>query len=105
MTQPFGLVASPVIAVTKGGARPGKAFVAGYAVERTDSPEPMIGPKTTCAATVGVKRIPARVTQEGDIAVCRVVVPQTAKGKLLKLTLTTTSSGKSVKKSYSTKIR
>jgi len=105
VTKTFGLVASPVVAVTKGGARVGKAFVAGYAVGRTDSPEPMIAPKTTCAATVGVKRIPARITQEADIAVCRVTVPKTAKGKLLKLTLTTTSSGKTVKKAYSTKVR
>jgi len=105
VTKTFGLLASPVIGVTKGGARVGKAFVAGYAVSRTDSPEPMVGPKTTCAASVGLKRIPARVTQQGDIALCQVTVPKTAKGKLLKLTLTTTSSGKTAKKSYSTKVR
>lgn len=106
VTKTFGLVASSIVGVTKGGAQAGKAFVAGYAVSRTDSPEPMISAKTTCAATVGVKRIAARVAQDGDIAVCRVTVPKLAsKGKLLKVTLTTTSGGKTVKKSYSTKIR
>ena len=110
VTKAFGLVASPIIAGTKGGARAGKAFVVAYAAARTDSPEPLVGPKTTCAATVGTKRIPARVTQEGDFATCRVTVPKTlaAKttvGKLLKLTMTTTAGGKTVKKSYSTKIK
>jgi len=106
VTKTFGLVASPVVAVTKGGARVGKPFVAGYAVSRTDSPEPMTAPKTTCVATVGVKRIAARVTQDGDIALCRVTVPKLlSKGKLLKLTLTTTSGGKSAKKTYSTRVR
>lgn len=106
VTKTYGLAASPVVAVTKGGARVGKPFVAGYIATRTDSPEPMVAPKTTCVATVGTKRIAARVAQDGDIAVCRVTVPKLAsKGKLLKLTLTTTAAGKSVKKTYSTKIR
>jgi hypothetical protein len=110
VTKAYGLVASPIIAGTKGGARAGKAFVVAYAAARTDSPEPLVGPKTTCAATVGTKRIPARVTQEGDFATCRVTVPKTSAakttvGKLLKLTLKTTSGGKTVTKSYSTKIK
>jgi hypothetical protein len=50
-------------------------------------------------------RIAARVVQDRDVAACRLTVPKTAKGKLLKLTLTTTSGGKTVKKSYSTKVR
>lgn len=106
VAKTFGLSASPIVAVTKGGARVGKPFVAGYLASRTDSPEPMLGPKSTCVATVGTKRIAARVAQDGDVALCRVTVPKLAsKGKLLKLTLTTTSGGKTVKKSYSTKIR
>jgi hypothetical protein len=105
VTKTFDLSASPIIAVTKGGARVGRAFVAGYLASRTDSPEPISGPKSTCVATVGLKRIPARVAQEGDVAVCRVTVPKTAKGKVLKLTIATTAGGKTVRKSYSTKIR
>lgn len=106
VTKTYGLTASPIVAVTKGGARVGKPFVAGYLASRTDSPEPMVGPRTTCVATVGTKRIAARVTQDGDVAVCRVTVPKlNSKGKVLKLTLTTTAAGKSVKKSYATKIR
>lgn len=105
VTKTFGLAASPVIVVTKGGARIGKPFMAGYVVGRTDSPELMVAPKSTCVATVGGKRIAARVEQDRDVAACRLTVPKTAKGKVLKLTLTTTSGGKTVTKSYSTKIR
>ena len=110
VTKTYALVASPIVAVTKGGARAGKPFVAGYAAARRDSPEPLAAPKTTCAVTIGTKRIAARTTQDGDFAVCRVTVPKTQAGKttvgkVLKLTLTTTSGGKTVTKSYSTKIK
>lgn len=105
VAKTFGLIASPIVAVTKGGARVGKPFHVGYIAARTDSPEPIVGPKSTCVATVGTKRIPARVAQDGDVAACRVTVPKTAKGKLLKLTLATTAGGKTVRKSYSTKVR
>lgn len=104
VTKTFGLAASQFVTVTKGGARAGKLFIAGYVVGRTDSPEPVAGAKSTCAATLAGKRVPARVLQEGDVAACRVTVPKTAKGKLLKLTLTTTVRAKTVKKSYSTKV-
>lgn len=105
VTKTFGIAASPVFAVTKGGAVVGKPYVVGYLFGRTDSPEPAAGARTTCVATVAGKRVAARVTQEVEAASCRVVVPKTAKGKLLKLTLTTTSGGKKVTKSYSTKVR
>lgn len=110
VTKAFGLFSSPVVAVTKGGARAGKPFVAGYLFGRTDSPEPTVGPKSTCTATLGTKRIAARVVQDTEVATCRVTVPKTMAGKttvgkLLKLTLTTTAGGKTVTKSYSTKIK
>ena len=38
VTKTYGLVASPIVPGTQGGARAGKAFVAGYASCRTDSP-------------------------------------------------------------------
>jgi hypothetical protein len=101
----LGLAASPVVAVTKGGARQGKAFVAGYAFARTDSPEPAAGAKTTCAATVAGKRIAARVGNAAQAAACTVTLPKASKGKLLKLTLKTTYAGKVVTKSYSTKVK
>ena len=110
VAKTFGLFASPIVGVTKGGARAGKPFVAGYVFGRTDSPEEAIAPKSTCVATVAGKRVAAKLTQDVFVAACRVVVPKTAAGKttvgkLLKLTLTTTSGGKTVKKSYSTKIK
>jgi hypothetical protein len=101
----FGIASTPIVAVTKGGARAGKAFVAGYVYGRTDSPEPAAGAKTACVAMLGTKRLAARVSQDAEAAACRVTLPRTAKGKLLKLTLTTTLNGKSVKKTYSTKVK
>jgi hypothetical protein len=101
----LGLAASPVVAVTKGGARQGKAFVAGYAFARTDSPEPATGAKSTCVATLAGKRVAARVGSSAEAAACTVALPKTSKGKLLKLTLKTTYAGKSVTKSYSTKVK
>lgn len=110
VVKSFGLYSSPAIPVTKGGARAGKPFVAGYVFGSTDSPEAAVGPKTTCVVTVAGKRVAAKFTQEVGVAACRVVVPKTLAGKttvgkLLKLTLTTTSGGKTITKSYSTKIK
>ena len=101
----FGLVSTPIAAGTKGGAKVGKPFVVGYLYGRSDSPEPAAGARTTCAATLVKKKLAARVTSDAEAATCRVVVPKKSKGKLLKLTLTTTLNGKSVKKSFSTKVR
>ena len=101
----FGLVASPIVPLTKGGAKQGKAFVSGYVFGRADSPEPATGAKTTCVVTVGGKRIAARVQADAEAATCRVTVPKKSKGKVLKVTLTTTLNGKTVTKSYSTKVK
>jgi hypothetical protein len=101
----FGLGSSQVVSTTKGGARAGKAFVAGYVFGRLDSPEPATGAKTTCVATVAGKRIAARVSSSAEAAACRVTLPAASKGKVLKLTLTTTLRGKSVQKSYATKVK
>ena len=67
VTKAYGLVASPIVAVTKGGARAGKPFVAGYLFGRTDSPEPTVGPKSTCAATARheADRRPGRAGHRG----------------------------------------
>lgn len=105
IAKTFGMATGSVVVVTKGGAKAGKPFVVGYVFGRTDSPEPATAPKTTCVATLAGKRIPARVAQDSETASCRVTLPATAKGKVLKLTLTTTSGGKSATKSYTTKVR
>lgn len=105
VAKTFGMATGPVVVVTKGGAKAGKPFVVGYVFGRTDSPEPATSPRTTCVATLAGKRIPARVVQDSETAVCRVTLPAKAKGKALKLTLTTTSGGKSATKTYTTKVR
>jgi hypothetical protein len=101
----FGLVATPIVPLTKGGAKQGKAFVSGYVFGRADSPEPATGAKTTCVVTLGAKRLAARVQSDAEAAACRVAVPAKSKGKVLKVTLTTTLNGKSVTKSYATKVK
>ena len=52
-----------------------------------------------------MKKIAARVTSGAEAATCRVVVPKKSRGKVPKITLTTTLNGKSVKKSFATKAR
>lgn len=101
----LGIAATPIVAVTKGGARQGKAFVVGYRYGRTDSPEPAAGAKTTCTVTLGGKRIAARVGSSSEVAACTVALPKKAAGTLLKLTLKTTYRGTSVTRSYSTKVK
>lgn len=101
----LGLGSTAIMPVTKGGARQGKAFVAGYVYGRTDSPEPARGARTTCAATVGGKPALARVASTPEAAACNVTVPRRSAGKLLKLTMRTTFSGKSVTKTYSTTVK
>jgi hypothetical protein len=105
VTKTFGLAASPLVVVTKGGPRAGKPFVVGYSFGRTDSPEPVAGAKSTCVATVGVQRVAARVVQDGAVAACRVTLPTAAKGKLLKLTLRTSFGGKTVSRTSASRIR
>jgi hypothetical protein len=94
-----------MVGVTKGGARAGKAFAAGYVYGRLDSPEPASGARTTCVATLAGKRVAARVSTSAEAAACRVSLPKAARGKVLKLTLTTTLKGRSVRKSYATRVK
>ena len=69
---------------------------------RADSPEPATGAETPCAVRLGGKRLAARVQSDAEAAACRVAVPTTSKGKVLKVTLTTTLNGKT---SYATKVK
>ena len=105
VAKTLGLAATPIVAVTKGGARAGRAFLVGYTFGRTDSPEPAAGAKTTCVATVAGARLPARVNQSGEVAACLATPPRSAKGKVLRLTLKTIFGKVSVGKAYSTRVR
>ena len=105
VAKTLGLTATPIVAVTKGGARAGRAFLVGYTFGRTDSPEPAAGAKTTCVATISGKRLAARVNQSGEVAACLATPPSSAKGKLLRLTLKTIFGNVSIGKVYSTRVR
>jgi hypothetical protein len=81
-------------------------FLASFLTVRTDSLEPLRDAKSTCKATVGGKRVTARVEAELGFAFCETVrLPKDGKGKLLKVTLTTSAGGKTVTKTFSAKLR
>jgi hypothetical protein len=105
VTKTFGLTATAITAKPKPPAA-GKKFVAEFVAQRTDSIELLEGAKATCKVTIGLKPVVARVTGTLGYAQCTVAkVPLTAKGKLLKVTMTTSAGGKSVARTYSGRIR
>jgi hypothetical protein len=105
VTKTFGLTATAITARPKPPVA-GKKFVAEFVARRTDSIELLEGAKTTCKVTIGLKPVVARVTGALGFAECTVAkVPLTAKGKLLKVTMTTAAGGKSVTKTYSARVR
>ena len=105
VAKTLALKATPVVAVTRGGARAGRVFLAGYTFARADSPEPASGTRTTCVATVAARRIAARVSQAADTAACLVTPPKASRGKLLRLTLTTTFGVATVSRTYAARVR
>lgn len=106
VTKTYGIAGTPLVVKP---ARPAaKAKVAAsFVTVRTDSLEPLLGAKSTCKATVAGKRVATRVKGDLGFAVCETVakLPKTAKGKLLKITMTTSVGGKTVTKTYSEKVR
>jgi hypothetical protein len=84
----------------------GKKFTAEFFAERVDSIEPLHAPKLSCVVTVANKRILTRVAGALGFGTCTVArVPLTAKGKLLKVTLTVAAHGKTVSRSYSARVK
>lgn len=105
VAKTLGLTATPVVAVTRGGARAGRVFLAGYTFARSDSPEPANGTRTRCVATVAGRRLGTRVSQAADTAACLVTPPKASRGKLLRLTLTTSFGAVAVTRTYAARVR
>ena len=105
VAKTYGIAGTPITAKPKVPARNAKLLLS-FLTVRTDSIEPLLGAKSTCKVMVGTKRVTARLTTGLGFAACETVrLPQTAKGKMLRATLTTSAGGKTVTKTFSAKVR
>ena len=101
----YGIVGTPLVVKPTRPAANAK-FLASFLTLRTDSLEPIADAKSTCRATVGGKPIVTRVQAAHGFAQCETVkLPKKSKGKLLKVTMTTSAGGKSVTRTFSAKLR
>ena len=105
VAKTYGIVGTPLVVKPTRPAASTKVL-ASFITLRTDSLEPLWDAKSTCKATVGGKRVTTRVEVELGFAHCETVrLPKNGKGKLLKVTLTTSAGGKTVTKTFSVKLR
>jgi hypothetical protein len=86
-------------------ARAGKSFVAGLAVNESDTNGPVQSGTVACAATVGIKHLVATSHNVSNgIAACAWKIPKLAKGKTIRGTVTLTVQGVKVSRSFAVKI-
>jgi hypothetical protein len=105
VAKTYGIVGTPLVVKPTRPAASTKVL-ASFITVRTDSLEPLWESKSTCRATVGGKRVTTRLRSELGFAHCETVrLPKNGKGKLLKVTLTTSAGGKTVTKTFSAKLR
>lgn len=105
VTKTYGIAGTPIVATPKVPGASAKLLLS-FMTIRTDSLEPLVGSKSTCKVTVGAKRVTTRMATGLGFAQCETVrLPKDAKGKLLKATLTTSAGGKTVRKTFSAKVR
>lgn len=97
------------LGVRSGGSRParpaaGKAYTAFAVVARSDG-APVRTATVTCRATIAGRAIaPASKSFSSGRASCNYRIPKTARGKLLRGTITVTSGGLRATRSYSARI-
>jgi hypothetical protein len=83
----------------------GKRFTATLQARRSDLAELSSAGLVACAARVGTKRLKVTATFPADLATCSGVVPKTAKGKMLKVTVTLTLDGVRVTRTAAIKVK
>jgi hypothetical protein len=83
----------------------GKRFTATLQARRSDLAELSTAGDVLCAAKVGTKKVKVTATFPADLATCSGVVPKTAKGKTLKVTVTLTLDGVRVTRTASIKVK
>jgi hypothetical protein len=76
--------------------RAGKPFAVNLAVRRSDTGNGITSGSVSCRALAGTQSLPAKGRVGGGVGRCAFVVPASAKGKLLRGTITVRSGGKSV---------
>jgi hypothetical protein len=83
----------------------GKRYTASLQARRNDLAEISSAGEVVCAAKVGAKNVKVTATFPEDRATCSGVVPKSAKGKTLKVTVTLTLDGVRVTRTASIKIK
>jgi hypothetical protein len=83
----------------------GKRYTATLQARRSDLAELSSAGEVVCAAKLGAKKVKVTATFPADRATCSGVVPKTAKGKMLKVTVTLTLDGVRVTRTASIKVK
>lgn len=83
----------------------GRRFTATLQARRSDLAELSSAGDVVCAAKVGTNKVKVTATFPADLATCSGVVPKTAKGKVLKVTVTLTLDGVRVTRTASIKVK
>jgi hypothetical protein len=83
----------------------GKRYTATLQARRNDLAELSSAGDVLCAAKVGAKKVKVTATFPADLATCSGIVPKTAKGKVLKVTVTLTLDGVRVTRTASIKVK
>jgi hypothetical protein len=86
-------------------ARAGKAFSAAVAVTRNDTAGLVLEGAVTCSAKIGGVAVPVKARRVANgVAACSWTLPQTAKGKTIRGTITLTVEGAQVTRPFSARI-
>ena len=83
----------------------GKRYTATLQARRSDLAELSSAGEVTCSAKLGAKKVKVTATFPADKATCSGVVPKSAKGKTLKVTVTLTLDGVRVTRTASVKVK
>jgi hypothetical protein len=89
------------LSATPARPRAGKPFVLTLAVRRSDTGKGVTSGTVSCRVLLNEKKVPAKGSVVRGSGRCAFVVPASAKGKLLRGTITVRSSGKSVAADFS----
>jgi hypothetical protein len=93
-------------AFTTTSAKAGARFAASLGVDESDTDGPIASGAVTCKGIVGTTRIAATHSLRHGVATCNWrTLPKSAKGKLFHGTITVTSQGATLTKSFSARVR
>jgi hypothetical protein len=93
-------------AFTTTSAKAGARFAASLGVDESDTSGPIPSGTVTCKGIVGTTRVAATHSLRHGVATCNWrTLPKTAKGKLFHGTITVTSQGATLTKTFSARVR